>query len=84
MVTLPADFFGICYDQRGFGDAELSKKIDATRVRVVSYQRPLGWRPNVYADQPVQPPQVNLVNVTLPTDWPHPEPQFLYLWAPGM
>ena len=31
MVTLPADFYGICYDQRGFGDAELSKKIDATR-----------------------------------------------------
>lgn len=31
MVTLPEGFRGICYDQRGFGDAELSKKIDATR-----------------------------------------------------
>ena len=64
--------------------ADLKKQIGVPRVRVVTYQRPLGWRPNVYADQPAHPPQVNLVNVTLPTDFPHPEPQFLYLWAPGL
>jgi pimeloyl-ACP methyl ester carboxylesterase len=31
MVTLPPGFRAICHDQRGFGDADLSKKIDATR-----------------------------------------------------
>jgi pimeloyl-ACP methyl ester carboxylesterase len=31
MVTLPGGFRGIAPDQRGFGDAEFSKKIDATR-----------------------------------------------------
>jgi pimeloyl-ACP methyl ester carboxylesterase len=31
MVTLPAGFRGIAPDQRGFGDAEFSKKINATR-----------------------------------------------------
>jgi len=64
--------------------ADIKKQIGAKRVRVVAYQRPLGWRPNIYAAQPTGPPQVNLVNVTLPANWPHPEPQFLYLWAPGL
>jgi pimeloyl-ACP methyl ester carboxylesterase len=31
MVALPAGFRGIAPDQRGFGDAELTKKVDATR-----------------------------------------------------
>jgi pimeloyl-ACP methyl ester carboxylesterase len=31
MVTLPKGFRGIAPDQRGFGDAELEKKVDATR-----------------------------------------------------
>jgi len=64
--------------------ADIKKQIGAKRVRVVSYQRPLGWRPNIYAAHPANSPQVNLINVTLPADWPHPEPQFLYLWAPGL
>jgi len=64
--------------------SEIKKQIGATRIRVVTYQHPLGYKPNVYADQPVQPPQVNFINVTLPTDVLHCQPQFLYLWAPGM
>jgi pimeloyl-ACP methyl ester carboxylesterase len=31
MVALPASYRGIAPDQRGFGDAELEKKIDATK-----------------------------------------------------
>lgn len=31
MASLPADFRGIAPDQRGFGDADLDKKVDATR-----------------------------------------------------
>jgi len=31
MVALPAEFRGIAYDQRGFGAADVDKKIDATR-----------------------------------------------------
>lgn len=31
MLALPAGFRGIAYDQRGYGDADLDKKIDATQ-----------------------------------------------------
>ncbi len=50
---------------------------------MVTYQRPLGWKPNIYAEQPAGPPQLNLFNVQLPANWPYPTPQFMYLWAPG-
>ncbi len=63
--------------------AEVKERIGGKRVRVVTYKRPLGFKPNVYAQRPAAPPQVNLVNIALPQSWPHPEPQFLYLWTPG-
>jgi len=63
--------------------ADVKARINARRVRVVTYHRPLGWKPNIYAQEPVGPPQVNLVNVNLPKLWPYWEPQFLYLWAPA-
>jgi protease-4 len=63
--------------------AGMKEKLDEKRVRVVTYQRPLGWKPNVYAETPAGPPQMNLFNVQLPANWPHPEPQFMYLWSPG-
>lgn len=63
--------------------ADIKEQIGAERVRVVTYQRPLGWRPNVYAHEPVGPPQVNLVNIDLARAMFNPQPQFLYLWAPG-
>ena len=64
--------------------AAIKAKIKAERVRVVAYHRPLGWKPNVYAQTPAGPAQVNLVNVVLPQGWPYPQPRFLYLWAPGL
>jgi len=64
--------------------AAVKERIGAKRLRVVAYRRPLGWKPNLYAQQPSGPPQVNLVNIALPPNWPYPEPQFLYLWAPGL
>jgi protease-4 len=64
--------------------AEVKEKIGADRVRVVTYQRPMGWKPNIYAEQPAGPPQVNLFNIALPASWTHPGPQFLYLWAPEL
>lgn len=53
------------------------------KVKVVTYQRPLEYTPNVYARQPAGPPQMNLINVQLPDSWLPPTPQFMYLWAPG-
>jgi len=61
----------------------LKEKTNARRVRVVTYHRPLGWKPNIYAQAPAREPQVNMVNINLPGNWPYLEPQFLYLWAPG-
>ncbi|HOA72646.1 MAG TPA: signal peptide peptidase SppA [Phycisphaerae bacterium] len=64
--------------------ASVKEKIGADRVRVVMYHRPLGWKPNVYAENPAGTPQVNMVNIQLPRDMVLPEAQFLYLWAPGL
>lgn len=61
----------------------VKEQIGARRVRVVTYKRPLGWKPNVYAHQSTEPPQVNLININTSADWLTPQPQFLYLWAPG-
>ncbi len=66
------------------GLALLKKQLGARRVRVVTYHRPLDWKPNIYAEAPGGAPQVNLVNIALPEHWPHPTPQFMYLWAPGL
>ena len=63
--------------------AGVKEQIDVAKVRVITYKRPLGWKPNLYAQAPAQPPQTNLINIELPESWPHPTPQFMYLWAPG-
>lgn len=64
--------------------AEIKAKIDAKRVRVVIYHRPLGWRPNIYAESPAAAPQVNMVNIQIPESLALPQAQFMYLWAPGL
>ncbi|NLX15276.1 MAG: signal peptide peptidase SppA [Phycisphaerales bacterium] len=61
---------------------DLKSKIGANRVRVVTYKRPLGWKPNIYAQHPTGPTQFNMINLDLRADWMHPQPQFLYLWDP--
>lgn len=63
--------------------AHLKDVLDLDKIKVVTYQRPYAYKPNVYADAPAGPPQVNLVNIQLLRQWPYPETQFLYLWMPG-
>ncbi len=63
--------------------AKTAAGLDKKAVIVVEYARPLLHRPNIYAQGPDVPAQVNLVNVNLP-DWlAGPSPEFMYLWAPG-
>jgi protease IV len=64
--------------------AGLKKQIGAKRVRVVTYKRPGEDRPNIYAQQPGGVPQLNLLNIQIPESLMITEPQFLYLWAPGL
>lgn len=65
--------------------AKLKKQIDADKVRVVTYHRPLGWKPNIYAESPgPRQPQVNMINIDIPETWLPNQPEFLYLWSPGL
>lgn len=54
-------------------------------VRLVAYQRPYDYRPNYYANAPIQPPttNVNFLNINMPASFLPRAPEFLYLWAPG-
>ncbi|MCZ6653722.1 MAG: signal peptide peptidase SppA [Planctomycetota bacterium] len=56
------------------------------RARVVTYQRPLSWHPNIYAQAPGTQSNgvsINLINLNWPS-WLRPgEVQFMYLWSPG-
>ncbi len=60
----------------------VKEKIGAKRVKVVTYHRPLGWKPNIYAEQPAAPAQLNLLNIQLP-NLLYSDAQFMYLWSPG-
>jgi protease-4 len=54
----------------------------AKRVKVVMYDRPLGYRANLYSQADGgAPPQVSLLNVQLPSSLATPHPRFLYLWS---
>ncbi|MGB2987336.1 MAG: signal peptide peptidase SppA [Phycisphaerae bacterium] len=55
------------------------------RTRLVTYHRPLGYRPNYYAQTPYRSGgDVNFLKFDLP-DWlSRPVPQFMYLWIPGL
>lgn len=58
--------------------------IGDSKVVVVRYHRPTGYRPTIYAQSPGGAREVNLINVNLPS-WLTGDggPQFMYLWAPG-
>lgn len=61
-------------------------KIDAKRLRVVSYHRPIDWKPTIYATTP-QTNTINnysLLNINATDLTSSLTPQFLYLWAPGL
>lgn len=62
--------------------AGVKEQVGLKKVKVVTYHRPLNWKPNIYAESPPAQPQVNLINVTVPPTWVRPEPQFMYLWIP--
>lgn len=52
-------------------------------VRLVTYNRPLGYRPNYYATTPPQgSPTVNLLNVDVRGLFEGATPHFMYLWHP--
>jgi protease-4 len=63
----------------------LKEQIGSRGVRLVAYQRPYDYRPNYYANAPMQPPttNVNLLNINMPNSLLPRAPEFLYLWAPG-
>jgi protease-4 len=66
--------------------ADLKQQLGLARIRLIAYRRPLGYRPNYYAE--AEPParagtQMNLLNVDAASWWLPPTPQFLYLWSPG-
>jgi len=64
---------------------ELTKnRTGSKRVRLVAYRRPLGHRPNYYAQRPHSFGSVlNLINVELAAGSGRMTPRFMYLWAPG-
>ena len=68
------------------GAIDLAKRrAGLKRVRLVAYQRPLGYRPNYYALTPyARSGDVNLLKVDLPRWLSDPTPRFMYLWAPGL
>ena len=59
----------------------------ASRVRVVTYHRPLAWKPNIYAQSPAGTGgtvnNYGLLNVNMPERLLTPAPMFLYLWQPS-
>ena len=62
----------------------VKKRVGVKKVRLVTYHRSLGYKPNIRASVPGRHDgDVNLLNVDL-SDWPlTPTPRFMYLWAPG-
>ncbi|MFQ5590877.1 MAG: signal peptide peptidase SppA [Phycisphaerae bacterium] len=67
--------------------ASTKKRVGSKKVRVVTYHRPLAYRPNYYASFPPGRTGdinlINLINLELPR-WPGTTtPQFMYLWCPS-
>lgn len=50
-------------------------------ARTVMYERPWGYKANVYSAAPLGPLQVNLLNLSAPDLMAWLRPQFLYLWT---
>ncbi len=61
----------------------LKQKAGIRRCRVVTYQRPMSWNPNIYArSAESHPPAVRLIDVDIPS-WLQPgRARFMYLWVP--
>jgi len=63
--------------------AEAKQRAGTKAVKVVMYDRPWGYKANVYSAAPLGGMQVNLLNVSVPGLMTWLEPQFLYLWTGG-
>jgi len=63
--------------------AEAKKQAGLKAARVVMYDRPWGYRANVYSAAPLGGIQVNLLNLSAAELMTWLEPQFLYLWTGG-
>ena len=63
--------------------AGLEERIGTQRARIVTYHRPLAWKPNIYAEQRQAPVNVTLIDLPLPRWLRRPGPTFLYLWQLG-
>jgi len=61
---------------------DLKGKIGAVPIQVVTYHRPLGYKPNYYAEASSSPVEVNLLKLGTSAIGDPFTPQFLYLWAP--
>lgn len=54
------------------------------QARLVTYHRPLGYKPNYYAQAPSQSGEVNVNLMNLDVGaWANHTPSFMYLWQPG-
>ena len=62
---------------------EAKKRAGIKAAKVVMYDRPWGYKANVYSAAPMGGMQVNLLNVSMPGLMTWLEPQFLYLWTGG-
>jgi protease-4 len=63
--------------------AEAKKRSGSKAAKVVMYDRPWGYKANVYSAAPVGGMQINLLNISVPELMTWLEPQFLYLWTGG-
>lgn len=57
------------------------KRSGADRVKVVLYDRPMGYKANFYSQTPVPAAQFNLFNLNAADLLTAGQPQFLYLWT---
>ena len=63
---------------------ELAKRRAGSKsTRLVTYHRPMGYRPNYYASHPQRfDGGVNLINIDLASVFEVGSPRFMYLWTP--
>jgi protease-4 len=63
----------------------VKKRAGLKNVRLVTYNRPYGYRPNYYAMAPeAGRGDVNLINLDITALLDRTSPRFMYLWQPGL
>jgi len=59
----------------------LAKKMAGlSKAKIVIYQRPFDYKPNIYATDFQSASSPGLINIELPHWLQSQEPQFLYMW----